>query len=228
MLMKYKRKGLLKCQRHPTLPLTIWNYTDKAKITRVWNNVTKMCRALVVDDDGYVVARSFPAFFDIAEGRHTATPGYVIQEKLDGSLVLLFHYQGTWIVTSRGSFVSDQAKQAGKMLQSKYQTDGLDMQKTYVFEVIYPENRVIVDYQDRQELVYLASFYPTGQEASDSVAMQRKGFPVVRTFRNLDYTRARQLAWDNAEGFVVKFDSGDRCKVKFEKYLDKARRLHRQ
>ena len=225
---KYRKKGLLKQQRHQSLPLTIWNYTEKAKITKVWNDVTKMCRALVVDDDGKVVARSFPAFFDIAEGRHKTTPGYVIQEKLDGSLVLLFHYADTWIATSRGSFVSEQAKWAHEMLQGRYKTDGLDIRKTYVFEAIYPKNRVIVDYQDRQELIYLASFYSSGQEVFDSAAMQRKGFPVVRTFADIDYTRARQLAWDNAEGFVVRFDSGDRCKVKFEKYINEARRLRQR
>ncbi len=102
VLFRYGKRGLLKSQRHPTLPLTIFNYTDKTKITKVWNDVTRMCRGLVVDDDGHVAARSFPAFFNIEEKRHRGTPEFVIQEKLDGSLVLLFHHAGTWVVASRG------------------------------------------------------------------------------------------------------------------------------
>ncbi len=121
-----------------------------------------------------------------------------------------------------GHFVSPQAEWARDMLQHKYTTDGLDIRKTYVFEAIYPENKVIVDYADRQEMVYLASFYPSGQETFDGPSMERKGFPVVRTYRDMDYTRAKRLDWENAEGFVVRFDSGDRCKVKFDKYLQEA------
>ena len=221
-LTRYKQKGLLKCQKHPSHPLSIYNYTDKTKITGVWNDVTKMCRALVVDNEGNVVARSFPAFFNMSENRHKATPGYIVQEKLDGSLVLLFHYSGEWIVSSRGSFVSEQAKWAAKVLEDNHNIGALDIQKTYVFEAIYPANRVIVDYKDRQDLIYLASFYTTGEESLDGRVMARKGFQVVRSFEDIDYTKADRLNWDNAEGFVVRFDSGDRCKVKFENYLSKA------
>lgn len=51
---------------------------------------------------------------------------FVVQDKMDGSLILLFCHQGNWITASRGSFESEQSKEAEKMLREKYGTDSLD------------------------------------------------------------------------------------------------------
>lgn len=71
-LHKYKEDGLLRCQTHPTLPLTIWNYTEKVQYEKLWDEVTLACRGLVtMDETGEVVARPFKKFFNMEEGMHT-------------------------------------------------------------------------------------------------------------------------------------------------------------
>jgi RNA ligase len=50
------------------------------------------------------------------------------------------------------------------------------------------------------------------------------GFPLVKRYNGMQDLKAlKKLAFNNQEGFVLKFESGFRVKVKFEEYV----RLHR-
>ena len=51
-LREYKEKGLLKCQKHPTLPLVIRNYSEKPQFSEQWDDITLNARALITDEDG--------------------------------------------------------------------------------------------------------------------------------------------------------------------------------
>ena len=66
-LNKYLEEGLVQKQVHPTLPLTIWNYTPKVQYENLWDEITLMTRGLVVDDLGNIVARPFAKFFNWEE-----------------------------------------------------------------------------------------------------------------------------------------------------------------
>ena len=77
-LEKYYEDGLLYKQTHPTLPLTIWNYTPKVQYENTWDEITLQCRGLVTDDNGNVVARPFKKFFNIEEGKHTPTSEFEV------------------------------------------------------------------------------------------------------------------------------------------------------
>ncbi len=46
-LEKYYEDGLLHRQVHPTLDLTIWNYSPKVQYEKLWDEVTIQCRGLV-------------------------------------------------------------------------------------------------------------------------------------------------------------------------------------
>ena len=59
VLEKYHQDGLLYKQQHPSLPLTIWNYTEIVQFEGKWDEITLMCRGLVTDDKGKIVARPF-------------------------------------------------------------------------------------------------------------------------------------------------------------------------
>ncbi len=219
-LHDYKARGLLKFQRHPRLPLTIWNYSEKAQFSRKWDAVTSMCRGLVVDDDENIRARSFNKFHNVEEQRHAATDKYEVFEKLDGSLILLFYYDGDWQVASRDSFTSSQARTASEILLG-HNLDSLDTSLTYCFEILYAENRIVVDYQGRRDLVFLAAFRPDGTEVPQTQQVGVAGFPVVRRYDGLDhFEQIKELDWPNSEGFVVRFSNGERVKVKFQTYCD--------
>ena len=109
MLNKYYEEGLVYKQVHPTLPLTIWNYTEKVQYDNLWDGVTIQTRGLVTDDEGNIIARPFKKFFNIEEKRYVPTEKFDVYEKLDGSLGILFNYKGEWIMSTRGSFISEQA-----------------------------------------------------------------------------------------------------------------------
>lgn len=137
ILDKYVEDGLLYSQVHPTLPLTIYNYTDKCTWENLWDEITLMSRGLVVDDLGNIVARPFKKFFNLSEGKTKVTNNYTIFEKLDGSLGILFFYGGNWIFASRGSFTSEQAIKGKELLDKVCNYNLLDKNNTYCFEIIY-------------------------------------------------------------------------------------------
>jgi hypothetical protein len=59
--------GLVRRQRHPELPLTIYNYTERAVYEREWNTASRSCRGLIANDEGVVVARPWPKMFNLSE-----------------------------------------------------------------------------------------------------------------------------------------------------------------
>jgi tRNA splicing ligase len=136
ILNKYHNEGLLYKQVHPTLPLTIWNYREEVQYGNKWDEVTLMARGLVTDELGNIVARPFKKFFNDSENKHTATTDFDVYEKMDGSCIILFNYEGEWVFASRGSFTSEQAIKA-KELSSNFNLHKLNKDYTYVFEIIY-------------------------------------------------------------------------------------------
>lgn len=231
-------EGYISVREHPDAPLRIYNYTPKCQFDWHWTPETIACRGLILDEQDKVVARPFPKFFtpdqykDLRNKVHNLyglrykelyKGSFSVSEKMDGSLgILYYHPNCGWSVATRGSFTSDQAWHATKVLREKYSmgTPGY----TYLFEIIYPENRIVVDYGKRDELVLLTVLdNKTGEDAPEYVERwQREGYPVAKDF---EFT-----TWDDVlahqgkdEGYVVKFDNGLRVKVKFAEYL----RLHR-
>ena len=62
ILEKYHVNGLLHKQIHPTLDLTIWNYSPRVQYERLWDDITIQCRGLVTNSKGDIVARPFKNF----------------------------------------------------------------------------------------------------------------------------------------------------------------------
>jgi RNA ligase len=237
ILEKYYKNGLLHRQLHPTLPLTIWNYSPKVQYEKLWDEITTQCRGLVTDSEGNVVARPFRKFFNYEELKPDQIPNepFDVFEKLDGSLGILFNYKGEWVLATRGSFTSEQAKRGWQILQ-KYDYKRLIEDKTYLFEIIYKENRIVLDY-DYEDLILLAVIDNTdGYEYKIfDEKIHLEGIRFVNMYRNLgfkfakkydgikDYSTLKDLIKDDEEGFVIRFESGFRMKIKGSEYT----RLHR-
>ena len=224
ILDDYSKRGLLFSQKHPTLPLRIWNYTPEVQYGQLWDSITLSCRGLVTDERGNVIASPFKKFFNIEEDRHTPTEEFEVFEKMDGSLGIAFKYNGEVIYATRGSFTSDQAKWMANYGNEYNFKDILVDGFTYLFEIIYPENRIVVDYGDQERLVLLGMIITeTGVEVPyDDIEFD--GWDIVNKYDGIkDYTTLKGLVENNAEGFVVRFSNGDRMKIKGEEYL----RLHK-
>jgi len=225
ILNDYKERGLLYSQIHPTLPLTIWNYTEKVQYESLWDEVTLSARGLVTDGSGRVVARPFSKFFNIEEGKHTPTQEFEVFEKMDGSLGIVFVYHGQVVYATRGSFASDQAKWmadwGGKYNFSHIIVDGY----TYLFEIIYPQNMIVVNYGGESRLVLLGVIKTdTGEETSWNDLSAFEGWDLVKRYDGIsDYNVLKGMIGNNEEGFVVRFSNGDRVKIKGDEYI----RLHK-
>lgn len=228
ILEKYVAEGWLISQTHPSLPLTIYNYSQKTQYEGMWDDVTLQCRGLVFDDEGNQVSYPFRKFFNIEENKHTPTDHFEIYEKVAGSLITAFNYKGNWVVSSRGSFTSDRAivgsKLFHKLTKDSY-LGGLNREATLLFELIADWNRIVVNYGSREELVLIGA-RNREYEASylDLYELSKLlKCSLVHKFDFDDYSNIKSLNWQNQEGFVVKFSNGDRCKIKFEDYV----KLHR-
>ena len=222
-------QGYITSQTHPSLPLTIYNYTAKAQFDRYWIDATLNCRGLVLDDNYRPVARPLPKFFNLSEYQGTLPDGVPnIYEKLDGSLIILFYYRGRREVASRGSFASEQSQMARAFL-ANYQPelDRLHPAHTYLFEIIYPSNRIVVDYGSSQRLVLLAAIdTQTGAELEHTQVNwidRAQTYPATTLPEWLTSIEQNQAELDNHEGFILKWPNGFRLKYKLADYV----RLHR-
>ena len=144
--------------------LVLYGYTDKTTFERHWNEYTTVARGLILNrHTGHVVAKPFPKFFNLGETEETFAVNlptdqyYEVFEKMDGSLGIIFYYEGKWDVATRGSFYSEQAEKAREMLK-KYNFTNIPKHCTLLVEIIYPANKIIVDYGKEEKLVLLGAY----------------------------------------------------------------------
>lgn len=218
-------QGYVRAKKHSTADLWIYNYSPEAQFERLWNRVTLQCRGLILDGDGRLVARPLPKFFNLGEPEIEELPAlpFEVYEKLDGSLGILYFLDGVPQLASRGSFHSKQALKANSLLYGKYRNSltRLNQRYTYLFEIIYPENRIVVDYGAVEQLVLLAVIETaTGLEQP----LIDLGFPLPERYNwNAGIEHLKERRRPNCEGYIVRFANGFRVKVKLERYVE----LHR-
>lgn len=221
-------EGYLIESKHKSLPLTIYNYSVKTQYENFWNELTLSCRGLVLDDNGQIIARPFNKFFNLGEVRDTIpNEPFKVYEKLDGSLGIFFWYEGYPVFASRGSFNSEQAMRGWEILKSKYNVNELKQFHTYMFEIIYPENRIVVDYGKTTDVVMLGAIHTKSGDEIERHTVEKdynEHFRLVVEYNIKDsWEHLRSSNIPNREGYVVRFESGFRMKIKFDEYV----RLHR-
>jgi T4 RnlA family RNA ligase len=218
-------QGYVMKNKHPNSELYIYNYTQMAQYESIWNETTIQCRGLILDNEYNIVARPFPKFFNLSEHQPEEIPNlpFKVYDKLDGSLGILYFWNDVPSIATRGSFDSIQSNKANEILQQKYQKvlPLLNRNFTYLFEIIYPENRIVLDYGNLEDIILLEIIETkTGKQ----MPLEDIGFSIVKQYdqwQNIE--ELKQLNIDNKEGFVLKYENGFRVKIKFEEYV----RLHR-
>jgi RNA ligase len=227
LLNKMIEERFVSVQKHPEADYYIYNYTQNAQFDRVWNDVTKTCRGLILDENHNIIARPFSKFFNYSEIplNEIPTGHFTFTDKYDGSLGIQYWYNDFPYIATRGSFISDQSIHANKILKEKIINNPeilnkFDKTKTYLFEIIYPENRIVVDYKGLDDLILLAAIDKT---TGKDCPLEDVGFKTPQQYDGKDIELLKEIQNDNAEGFVIKFDNDFRVKLKFEEYV----RLHR-
>ncbi len=211
--------------------LRILNYTARATYSRRWNPATLICRGLIVDTAERVVARPFPKFFNPGEPDAPPIPQdapMVVTEKLDGSLGIAYHDpEGAIRIATRGSLDSEQALEASKIWRDKYGQVGFGKEITPLFEIIYPSNRIVVDYGARRDLVLLAVIEISTGADLPLACLDWPG-PVAEQHEFGSFSELADSVSPGGglgrEGYVVRFDTGEgvphvRFKFKFPEYV---------
>lgn len=210
--------------------LVLYGYTDHCTFSRNWNEYTRVARGLVLNKlTGEVVARPFEKFFNLGEIEETLLVNlpsvpHVAYEKVDGSLGILFCYNGQWDICTRGSFYSEQAVKASELLK-KYDLQSLEPILTYLVEIVYPENKIIVSYGAEEKLVLLAAFITNcGYEMSRFGLVYTSAVTGMPLTVSYDHTVGQMLELQKTlpkdqEGFVVRYENGLRVKIKGVEYM---------
>lgn len=203
--------GDVRAQTHPEFPeLSIFNYTEEVQYRNKWNNITLQCRGLIINTiTGAVVARPWEKFFNFGQrdNRIDSDAPVEVTDKMDGSLGILYlRPDNKWAIATRGSFASEQAIHATNLLNTLYKDFIVDwlgeywlQRNTYLFEIIYPDNRIVVNYGQMDDLVLLGAVdmkygtYYGPQSAGAQIAWQG---PVTESW--------------NYERFVDALSFGDR------------------
>ena len=233
-LMNNVEKELVSVVKNDDLEL--FSYTITAQFDKLWDIYSIIARGLILcPSQKKVVCTGFPKFFNYGEvSTYIPDLPFEVSEKVDGSCGFLRFWDGKWRVSTRGSFFSDQAKWATYFINdpNKFYLRELDEGTTYITEIIYPENKIVVDYKGYEGLKLITAYDEKGYEIpwnDPRLAKVRRntGFGWVNhypQYKSIDELLqiADTLPYSQ-EGFVLRFSNGFRIKIKSKDYL----RVHR-
>jgi hypothetical protein len=200
--------------------------------------VVRQCRGLILDEnrDWHIVARPFDKFFNFGE-LHADTIDWstaTVQEKLDGSLMILYWYENTWRVATSGTpDAMGEVSGYPMTFQSLFwdiwakKRYSLPLEHnrhlTFMFELTSPYNRIVVKHETATLRLIGARDNVSGLEKParnyvlwDQVrtyapSYARSFTELQKTFDSIDPVRQ--------EGFVVVDKQFNRVKVKHPGYV---------
>lgn len=230
----------IKHRRHSRYPnLVLFKYDQIA--SPFGERIVQECRGIVLDeaDNWRVVSRAFDKFFNHGEGNAVDVDWSTaeVQEKLDGSLCTLYHYDSQWHVATTGT--PDAGGQVHgcvgvrftdlfwKTYTEKCGAPPPDSAKghSFYFELTSPFNRIVVDHQETGITLLGARHLESGVEMGAHSAREVLGrmVPVVRShpLRSIEdildtFETINPL---KSEGYVVCDATFQRIKVKHPGYV---------
>lgn len=216
-------------------------YTEQCQYNKAWNDINIQARGIVFFGD-QVVARPFKKFFNLEEVNVSFGPDDIesITNKEDGSLIIAFHHDHRWHYLTKGSFESDQARLAERLMRLTERLmcdswcrgqNGMVSGYTYLFELVGPSNRIVSRQYDSDQMILLGMIHTkTGEEVSSVELADHARFCRVDRpdesnciWSNGAYNQIKNEKNPNFEGVVIRLKDGRRFKVKSEMYLN----LHR-
>lgn len=229
--------------RRPGLEnLVLLNYHPTAAFrdAKKWLDIERVARGLVFEKEtGRLIARPFIKFHNYGEFPEDKsiknTDIASISYKEDGSLGICFYYNDWW-VTTHGSLSSDQGIKGTDILRKK-DTSVLRKDVTHMSEIVYPENRIVTNYGDAEDLIFLEAYCLDHvysniskkyvQRIKQTVFTYTSPYQDVVTFDTSDVNVIQKIIDYcetqpdfNFEGFVITLNDGRKVKFKTKAYLD--------
>ena len=225
--------------------LAIFNYDLNLAIEMGGNidftdPLVKECRGIIIDlKNMKVVCFPFNKFGNYTEyyadniDWNTAR----VQEKIDGSIVKLYYYKGKWRWATNGMIDAEDAQTQSIIYKnylaliesaSNYKNIPLcDLNEdfTFMFELVSPENRVVVGYNETMLYHIGTRNNLTGKEYNANIGIVRPKEYALKSLDDCISAVEKLNEGDECEheGFVVVDDNYNRVKIKSMQYLT----LHR-
>lgn len=229
-LERRAQEGLISRSVHPDTGMVLYNYTPEAQYSNTWDREIMASRGLVLTADGNIQSRPLNKFFNLDQHGVDPIPALPVEsfdvyEKVDGSMIAASSTEDFVLLTTRGSFKSDQAIAAAALWNDRFSDVWIPDDETWCFEYVAPWNRIVVPYAE-EDLILLACL--SNETGTDCRNVEDADWPgtKVRRFDGLDLTAIRAALPDlphDEEGYVLRFKSGIRAKAKGAAYLE----LHR-
>lgn len=214
--------------------LVLLKYTQG--VSDGFNPIVNECRGIVLDrdDNWFAVCHPFYRFYNAGQPEAAKLGNSLnVYEKCDGSLCKVYNYRGEWMcgsnttIDARNTFIDGrfnffelvEAALATRGYTWETFTENLLPTYTYMFELICPETRQVVDYGDKRELVYLGdrNNYTLEEYFTPIAGLTYPKIYPLTTMEEIAV--AVEELGDNAEGFVVVDENWNRNKVKSSNYF---------
>ena len=217
--------GYIRRAEHPTLPLSIYNYTPKTQFSNAWNRITRTTRGLVLNKDYEIVIKCPEKFFSKGEplAAEINLLNARISEKLDGYYISIKNdVKYGPIITSRGSFNNRYTEATKALLEHEY-VPSLRKNYTYFCELCQNfagDEAIILTKHPEPKLVCWAI---QDENFHELIPDKTCPFPVAK---ELSLAEAKKYLEQKVEGVVAQ-DLGtfERLKIKTEWFVEHHRIL---
>ena len=185
-----------------------------------FTQANKHLRSSVWDSDGNLVSAAFPKFTNWGENpEHFPVPESLkdtnVVEKIDGSLLVVSRWNNRWILRTRGTVDATKLDNGHELevfkqtILPKFDTPLADMQKSFLFEWVSPNQRIILNYGDSPAWYLVGAVYHDNYtlEEQDVLDTWAKDLDLLRppsyTFPTIEALLAHVEQWKGKEGVVI-------------------------
>lgn len=226
----------IKVYEHPILPLVGLKYSQINSPKT--NPIVRDCRGIVLEKYSWqVVAKTFRRFFNYGEDISNCKfdwSNFTTTTKEDGSLMIVYNYNGRWHVNTSGSFGLAECNFSGKTWRELFwETSGIDQNRlnpslTYIFEMWTPYNKVLRVYPAPFVSLLGAFYNPNLQELPENVVDElaeeiKVGRPERHHLTSAadinSFLQTRSKTDKTFEGVVVRDCNNERLKIKSQTYV---------
>lgn len=221
-------------KKYPQLVLLKYDQLNSPMNERI----VQECRGLILNESNNwgVVCFPYMKFFNFGDSRSQILDIKTtrIMEKLDGSIMSLYFFDGKWQVSSSG--MPDASGPVSSLLPGTSFADLFwetwrnlgylypnDTSRCYMFEMMTPYNRIICVYPKSRIVLHGVRNMNTLMEEKPDIIAQEHGWECVRFFESGSaenyMAKAVGLKPLEQEGFVAVDDKFNRLKIKCPQYV---------
>lgn len=229
------QNGYVIVHENPDKKIFNYTYSRLTEQENHWNEITLRTRGLILDSNGRIIFNCPRKFFNFQQNNFAndtyerLKDNFKIYEKLDGSAIWVVNdSEYGFVVSSKSSFTSEHATWAKEIIEQKFKEKDLIFKEgiCYCFELIHPENRIVVDYGEEKTLKLWGLKTQGGETiklGDNRIDISYFETPKLLGTNNDKTVIDNYINQKNVEGVVLEGIGDDRIKIKSQTYLE----LHR-